>query len=91
LSLVLRHHSFVSRVVFSPDGKYLATASDDNTARVWDGRNGRPLTPPLTHVRSVNQACFSLDGRRLATAAGTARIYELVPKPPPLPPLEHDG
>ncbi len=29
------HGGWVRNVTFSPDGKYILTASDDNTARLW--------------------------------------------------------
>jgi WD40 repeat protein len=87
----LRHYSAVIRVAFSPDGTRVLTGSDDNTARVWDARIGRPMSPPLTHSGSVRQVCFSRDGRRVATAAVTARVYDLVPQPSPVPALQHDG
>src|SRR5262249_59461023 len=76
---------------FSPDGARVVTGSDDNTARVWDAANGRPLTPPLPHNGEVSRASFSPDGRRVATAAEdtTARVYELDPGETPVPPLEH--
>ena len=34
----------VHSVAFSPDGKYLATASLDNTARVWEATSGKEVT-----------------------------------------------
>jgi len=30
----------VNRVVFSPDGKTVATSGDDGTARIWDPLTG---------------------------------------------------
>ena len=43
----------MSGVAFSPDGTLLATASDDNTARIWDTATGtRPAPPsPATPAR----------------------------------------
>ena len=35
-----------SRAAFSPDGTRVVTASDDNTARLWDAATGKPLGTP---------------------------------------------
>ena len=69
----------VSGVTFSPDGKRLATASDDQTAKVWDAESGKELLT-LRDSKFVYAVAFSPDGRRLATAShgGTVQVYALV-------------
>src|SRR5262249_49027607 len=42
------HEGAVYQVVFSPDGKGLATASGDKTARVWEVSSGKELAR-MTH------------------------------------------
>src|SRR5205814_6909491 len=59
---VLTHGSRINAVAFSPDEAHVVTASDDNTARVWDARTGAPVTPPLPHNGSVERAGFGADG-----------------------------
>ncbi|MEB3830402.1 AAA-like domain-containing protein, partial [Phormidium sp. CCY1219] len=70
------HSDWVTSVSFSPDGKTLATASDDCTARVWD-LSGNELARLEGHSRSVLSVSFSPDGKTLATASGdrTARVW----------------
>jgi dipeptidyl aminopeptidase/acylaminoacyl peptidase len=73
----LLHDGSVSQVVFSPDGKkQLATASYDNTARLWDAATGQEVQR-LHHDGPVNAVTFSPDGKQLATASDdkTARIW----------------
>ncbi|MBV7326916.1 WD40 repeat domain-containing protein [Chloroflexi bacterium TSY] len=72
-----RHESGVESVVFSPDGSRLATASSDNTARIWDSESGEQLAL-LQHESGVEFVVFSPDGSRLATASrdNTARIWD---------------
>ncbi|GII65705.1 hypothetical protein Skr01_57900 [Sphaerisporangium krabiense] len=65
------HTAPVTQTAFSPDGHYLATASRDGTARLWDITTHRVLNPPLTgHAGAVWAIAFSPDGQTLATADG---------------------
>ena len=63
---------------FSPDGKRVVTASDDNTARVWDAETGREIATLEGHDGSVLTAAFSPDGKRVVTASydNTARVWD---------------
>jgi len=38
------HNDVITAIASSPDGRYLATSSDDGTARIWDASNGRVIT-----------------------------------------------
>jgi WD40 repeat protein len=61
-------------VEFSPDGRLLATLSEDHTALVFDAHSGQELHT-FTHSGEV---VFSPDGRLLVTAGAdkTARIFD---------------
>jgi WD40 repeat protein/tetratricopeptide (TPR) repeat protein len=75
----LGHAAWVRHASFSADGRLLATASDDRTARVWEASTGAAVGAPLLHQAAVYHAAFSPDGTRLATAVAdeTAVIWDL--------------
>ncbi|MDX2604101.1 hypothetical protein PV330_29330 [Streptomyces caniscabiei] len=98
---VLGHGGAVYLTSFSPDGKYLATASYDRSVRLWDVADpSRPkaLGKPLTgHTSWVSSAVFAPDGRTLASAGddGTIRMWDVrdprAPRALGAPLTGHDG
>ncbi len=81
VQLTLRGHTAtLNKTAYSPDGKHLATASNDGTAKVWDATTGHLLLTLAGHAGPVSDVVFSPDGKRLATSSddGTAKVWDAV-------------
>ncbi len=75
-SPAVRHTADVKALAFSPDGKWLASASYDGSVRLWErpsGREVRRFTVRPHHW--PHSLAFSPDGKRLAAAGGFGRLY----------------
>lgn len=72
------HTKGMLRLSFSPDGKRLASASWDGTARVWEIPTGRPLLVLDADVGAVSDLAFLPDGSLVTgNALGTAHLWDL--------------
>jgi WD40 repeat protein len=79
LRAVLNGHSDdATGVAWSPDGRRLATSSNDRTVRIWDTNYGSELAVLNGHEGWVTGVAWSPEGQRLATVSGdcTARIWD---------------
>lgn len=89
----LSHHGDVLGLAWSRDGRWLATASSDAMARVWDAQTLRLAYSPLHHEHAVQSVQFSADGRRLLTGSRdrTARLWETATGRNVVEPIRHDA
>src|SRR5438874_3314569 len=62
------HQGLIFGVAFSRDGKTLATASFDNTIKLWDFATGKEKTTLKGHTAPVYAVVYSPDGTLIATA-----------------------
>ncbi|KAF2678151.1 hypothetical protein K458DRAFT_395222 [Lentithecium fluviatile CBS 122367] len=78
LSTLEGHSGLVNSVAFSHDSIRLASASDDNTVKVWDPRSGDCLSTLEGHSGRVNSVAFSHDSTRLASTSNdrTVKVWQ---------------
>jgi WD40 repeat protein len=90
----VRHDELIREVAFAPDGQHFATASFDNTARVWETATGRPAGPPLAHANYVTSVAFRPEGNTLAAGdfgpAGLIKFWDWRTGQEVRLPLRHD-
>jgi WD40 repeat protein len=89
---VLPHEAPVRAVAYSPpDGRTIATGSEDGKVRCWDAVRGHAVGPIFRHRQRAIAVVFSPDGRLLLSVGAdhTARRWDLAGGTPAGPPLKH--
>jgi WD40 repeat protein len=75
----LRGHSDdVNWLALSPDGRQIASASGDETVKIWDMATGSEVRTLRGHSDSLEAVAFSPDGKRIASGAddGVIKIWD---------------
>jgi WD40 repeat protein len=77
-SPVFEQDGGVSSVAWSPDGKILASGSDDKTIKLWEAASGKLLSTLEGHTYQVYSVAWSPDGKTLASGSydQTVKLWE---------------
>src|SRR5262249_55757336 len=71
------HGAPVNCLAFSPDGKTLASGSNDKTVKIWDLASGKEVVTLQSHARPVVSVAFSPDGKMLASACDSTAPFDI--------------
>ena len=73
------HEDAVARVAWHPSGRLLASASKDQTIRLWDSESQEALATLVGHTNRIRDIAWNADGTRLASASydNTIRLWNI--------------
>jgi WD40 repeat protein/serine/threonine protein kinase len=69
------HRSWVSDLLFTPDGRFLLSSSGDQTIRLWDWSKLQPATVLCGHLDEVDGLALAPGGRNLVSRCKDGSIY----------------
>ena len=75
IGVLKEHGRGVTKLVFSRDGKFIASAASDNTIKIWDVQNRREVRTLTGHTSNVESLDFTPDGRLLASASDDGSTF----------------
>ncbi|CAA9988482.1 nucleolar preribosomal assembly protein, putative [Plasmodium knowlesi strain H] len=76
---LIGHQKTVIHAQFSPDGKFIASCSFDNTVRVWSATDGQFLTVYRGHVGPVYKVVWSIDNNYVVSCSqdSTLKLWKV--------------
>ena len=74
------HQALIFHIAFSPDGRFLASASMDKKVKLWNGKNGEFITVYHGHVGSVYQVAWSADSNYFVSGSKDSTLKLWSPK-----------
>jgi WD40 repeat protein/uncharacterized caspase-like protein len=69
------HGRGVTKLVFSRDGRFIASAASDNTIKIWDVEKRSEVRTLTGHTSNVESIDFAPDGRLLASASDDGSTF----------------
>ena len=68
------HQQLINHIAFSPDSRYVASASFDKKVKIWCGKTGRFLSTCTGHAASVYQLSWSPDSVYIVSASKDSTV-----------------
>ncbi|KAF8890278.1 WD40-repeat-containing domain protein [Gymnopilus junonius] len=72
---LLGHEKLVKSVSISPQGRFVASGSNDRTLRLWNAATRQQIGSPITHSDPVNLVAFSPDGTALLSVTNKGQGF----------------
>ena len=74
------HMGYITSISFSPDGKLLASGSEDNTIKLFDVVSRKELRTFIGHTSGINSISFAPNGKILASGSSdkTIKLWDIV-------------
>jgi WD40 repeat protein len=77
ISIICGHTAPINEIKLSPDERWVVSASDDGSLRIWDSHSqtGKPLTLPLSMPFRILSVDISRDGNLITCAGADGQVH----------------